>query len=214
MTSRRADPQMRARLLESAAHLLATEGPSGLSTRKIAAAAGTSTMVLYSQFGSMPDLVRAAVDEGFARLAEQFERVPKTDDPVADLGGIFAAYIANARANPDLYVVMFGSASLGGYRGGPDDVLQPGRYAYDYIIEAARRAVAAGRLDEISPVAIAAQIWSTLHGYMVLELANYFTPPDAGIRNVLRPMMRNLVVGLGDVREAADRSSRAWFADV
>jgi AcrR family transcriptional regulator len=208
---RRDDSPMRLRLLESAARLLATEGPSGLSTRKVAADAGTSTMTLYAQFGSMPDLVHAVVDEGFARLGKEFERVPQTDDPVADLGGIFSAYVANARANPDLYVVMFGSASLGGYRGSGDNILVTGRYTFDNIADAAQRAVAAGRLDELPPAALAAQIWAALHGYMVLELAGYFKPPDAGVRNVLRPMMRNLIIGLGDSKEAAAQSADSWF---
>lgn len=210
----RNDSPLRLRLLESAARLLATEGPAGLSTRKVAAAAGTSTMALYSTFGSMPDLVKAVADEGFARLADEFSSAPRTDDPVADLGGIFTAYIANARANPDLYVVMFGTASLGGYRGGGEDLQQTGRYAFDYIVDAARRAAAAGRLGDNPPVAAAAQIWGALHGYMVLELAGYFTPPAAGVRNVLRPMMRNLIVGLGDDRQAVAASSESWFADL
>lgn len=213
MTERLRGGEMRARLLESAAHLLAEHGPSSLSTRKVAAAAGTSTMTLYAQFGSMPDLVRAVVDEGFTRLADEFAKVPQTDDPIADLGGVFSAYIANARANPDLYVVMFGSASLGGYRGSGDDLLQTGRFAYDYIAKAAERCVAVGRLHAQHPIGLAAQIWSALHGYVQLELAGYFTPPDAGVRNVLQPMMTALVIGLGDSAEAMAKSSRSWFAD-
>lgn len=202
---------MRARILESAAHLLATDGPSGLSTRKIAAAAGTTTMTLYAKFGSMPDLVKAVVDEGFDRLAEEFVSADMSDDPVHDLGAIFAAYIKNARANPDLYVVMFGSASLGGYRGGPEDTQATGLHAYGHIVDAAQRAVEAGRLDPLPPFAIAAQIWTTLHGYMTLELAGYYTPPNAGIRNVLLPMMRNLIIGLGDDRDAVVASAAHWF---
>ncbi|MFD3747511.1 TetR/AcrR family transcriptional regulator [Nocardia sp. NPDC058633] len=211
MTSRKTESPMRARLLESAAHLLATEGPSGLSTRKVAAQAGTSTMSLYAQFGSMPELVRAVVDEGFARLATQFDRVVETDDPIADLGSVFAAYIASGRADPDLYVVMFGSASLGGYRTDAQDLHSLGRHTFDFIAAGAERAVEAGRLKPLAPVAVAAQIWSALHGYMTLELAGYFTPPDAGVRNVLAPLMLNLVVGLGDDHDRAVESSRSWF---
>ncbi|GGC55760.1 TetR family transcriptional regulator [Hoyosella rhizosphaerae] len=203
---------MRLRLLESAARLLAAEGPSGLSTRKVAAEAGTSTMALYSQFGSMPDLVKAVVDEGFVRLEQAFAQVPQTDDPIADLGGIFDAYITNARKNPELYVVMFGSASLGGYRGTGEEILHTGRYTFDYIVNAAERAIEAGRLDKKPPVAVAAQIWTTLHGYTVLELAGYYTPPSAGVRNVLQPMMRNLIIGLGDKAPDADTSSQTWFS--
>lgn len=210
MTSRRTDSPMRVRLLESAAHLLAVDGPAGLSTRKVAAAAGTSTMSVYAQFGSMPELVKAVVDEGFDRLADEFQAAPTTDDPIADLGGIFAAYIRHARTSPDLYVVMFGTASLGGYRGGPEDLQQTGHYAYDYIAAAAERALTAGRIKGRSPRAIASQIWTALHGYVLLESAGYFTPEERGIRNVLHPLMLNLVIGLGDQPAAAATSASSW----
>lgn len=203
--------EMRGRLLESAAHLLAEHGPSGLSTRKVAAAAGTSTMTLYSQFGSMPDLVRAVVDEGFKRLADEFAKVPQTDDPIADLGGVFAAYIDYARANPDLYVIQFGSASLGGYRGSGDDVKLTGRYSFEYIARAAERAVEAGRLRDEHPMWLASQIWTALHGYVQLELSGYYAPPESGVRYVLKPMMAALVIGLGDDPEATAQSSKSWF---
>ncbi|MCW2659718.1 MAG: TetR family transcriptional regulator [Mycobacterium sp.] len=213
VTERRLDLSVRTRLLESAVRLVAEDGPSGLSTRKVAAHAGTSTMALYSQFGSMPELVRAIVDEGFTRLGEQFALVARTDDPVADLGGIFTAWLDNARANPDLYVVMFGSTSLGGYRRSGDD-LQQGRYTFDVIAEAARRAVDAGRFAPDEPVAIAARLWSALHGYTMLEIAGYFNPPTSGVKYVLQPMLVELVIGLGDDRSSAQASAATWFIDI
>ena len=39
------------RILEAASELLSTEGASALSVRRIATAAGCSTMGLYSRFG-------------------------------------------------------------------------------------------------------------------------------------------------------------------
>lgn len=207
----RYDSPMRLRLMESAMRLLATEGPSGMSTRKIAAAAGTSTMSLYAQFGSMPDLVNALVDDRFARLREQLEAGPRTDDPIADLGRIFAAHIAHARANPELYEVMFGSSPLAGYQRADDDFVRAGRCTLDYIVDVVRRAVDAHRLEDLDPTAIATQIWTTLHGYVVLELAGYFAEPETGLHLVLQPLMLNLIVGLGDSKDAATDSSSSWF---
>ena len=101
---------MRMRLLEAAARLLALEGPGALSARRAAREVGASTMVVYTHFGGMKELVTAVVREGFARLADLVTAVPRTDDPVADLYAMLGAYRRTALANPHLYAVMFGSA--------------------------------------------------------------------------------------------------------
>ena len=74
--------EVRQRLLEVAAHMVREQGAPALSARKLAAAAGTSTMAVYTHFGGMPGLVRAMVAEGFRRLFERVAAVPVTDDPL------------------------------------------------------------------------------------------------------------------------------------
>src|SRR5438105_9415646 len=56
-------------VLESAARLLAEEGPHGLSLRRIAAEAGGSTQLVYTLFGGKPGLADALYAEGFGRLS-------------------------------------------------------------------------------------------------------------------------------------------------
>src|SRR2546423_3555500 len=97
----------RAALIDTAARLIATEGPAALTLRRIADEAGTSTMAIYTHFGGMPELRRAVRREGFARLAASLARVDETEDPVADLAMLGAAYYETALSNPDLYRVMF-----------------------------------------------------------------------------------------------------------
>ena len=53
---------VREELLVAAAALLDEHGPDALQTRKIAAAAGTSTMAVYTHFGGMPQLIAAITD--------------------------------------------------------------------------------------------------------------------------------------------------------
>jgi AcrR family transcriptional regulator len=146
VNERRADPTVRVRLLEGAARLLAEEGPAALTLRRVAAEAGTSTMGVYTHFGSMPDLADAIVAEGFARLRTLLVEVPPTDDALADLAGLARAYLIHARRNPHLYAVMFGTASLGRYRPQTADERERGRDTFDEIVHAAERAVAQGRL--------------------------------------------------------------------
>src|SRR2546421_11324175 len=97
---------LRPALIEAAARLIATEGSSGLTLRRVADAVGTSTMAIYTHFGGMPELRHAVRREGFSRLAAQMSLAEQSGDTVADLCILGLAYYRNATANPDLYRVM------------------------------------------------------------------------------------------------------------
>jgi len=201
VTERRADAAARVRLLEGAARLLAEEGPSALTLRRVATEADTSTMAVYTHFGSMPDLADAVVAEGFARLAALLAEVPRTDDAITDLAGLGRAYLINARQNPHLYAVMFGTASLGKYRPQTADERNRGQYTFDEMVETAGRAVAQGRMRPAEPLAIAIQLWTAMHGYVMLDVGGYFGAD--GVDHVLLPMLVSLLSGLGADPDAA-----------
>jgi len=207
MSSRPPDPDVRRRLLEATARLLTEEGPAALSTRRLAKEVGASTMAVYTHFGGLPDLVRAVVQEGFTRLAEHLAEVPHTDDALTDLLALGWAYRANALDNPELYAVMFGSASLGGFRLSPEE-REDGRYTFDVLVAGTARAMAAGQFRQDDPEQVAAQLWSALHGYVMLELAGYFDDEPDAVDQVLLPMFINLGIGLGvDLASAAPPSA-------
>ncbi len=189
------DDDVRRRLLESAARLLGEEGPSALTTRRLAREADTSTMAVYTHFGSMPALVREIVAEGFARLMARVDDVEPSDDPLKDLRRVAAAYRANALAHPHVYGVMFGSASLGGYRL-HDDELGVGLAAFGQLVDVTRRAMDAGLLREDDPAAVAGQLWSALHGYVMLEISGFNGVVEDPENQLLWPMLGHLVQGL------------------
>jgi AcrR family transcriptional regulator len=186
---------VRRRLVETAAHLLAEQGPSALTARKLAAATGTSTMAVYTHFGGMPGVVRAMVAEGFARLYERVAAVPVTDDPLIDLRRAAEAYRAHALANPDLYAVMFGSAPLGAYRLDHEDRIL-GLDAFAQLVGFIERGMAAGVLRRDDAAAVAGQWWTALHGYVMLELSEFITVVDDPEQHILWPMLGNLVTSL------------------
>ena len=187
--------EVRVRLLEAAARLLGEEGPAALTARRLANEAGTSTMAVYTHFGSMPALVREIVAEGFNRLHARVAEVPVTDDPIADLQAISVAYREHALANPNLYAVMFGAASLGGYRL-HDEELDVGLAAFGQVVAAAERAMDAGALRKDDPAAVAGQLWTALHGYVMIELAGYHRVVEDPEHQVLWPMLANLIASL------------------
>src|SRR5690348_6884224 len=102
--------EMRERLLHAAVGLLDDHGPDALQTRKVASAAETSTMAVYTHFGGMRALIAHVAEEG-RRQFDVAVTVPQTDDPVADMMSCGAAYREFAIGRPHLYRLMFGSTS-------------------------------------------------------------------------------------------------------
>ncbi|QBR91958.1 TetR/AcrR family transcriptional regulator [Nocardioides euryhalodurans] len=189
-------PDVRRRLIEEAARILGEQGPSALSARRLAATAGTSTMAVYTHFGGMSALVDEVATEGFRRLVALVDAVGTTDDTLADLRRMAGAYRENALANPHLYAVMFGAISLRGLGGsGPDREVSGA--AFQQLVAGVSRAMAAGVLREDDPAAVAAQFWSALHGYVMLELAGLDQVVEDPTHAVLWTMLANLLSALG-----------------
>jgi AcrR family transcriptional regulator len=154
-------------LLKAASDLLAAEGPGALTVRRIANAAGVSTMNVYSRFGGKDGVVEHLFIEGFTKLADGMRGVADTDDPVADLNSCGLSYRQFAIDNPTLYSVMFDRAV-------PD--FQPSleaKFIAGSTLEllAARidRAMDAGVLRSADRIHTAALVWATCHGVVSLE---------------------------------------------
>jgi AcrR family transcriptional regulator len=210
MSPRRVDPNLRAQLIDAAAKLLSEEGPAALSTRKLAATVGTSTMAVYTHFGGMDDLVRAMVREGFMLLSGRLGAVVESDDPVADVVALGWAYRANAREHRYLYNVMFGGSSLSGFSLTDAD-RQHGRYTLDVLVRAVKRCVAAGRFRTSDPELVAHQLWIALHGLVTLDLGGYLVEPNTA-DVCFEAQVCGMILGAGDdpqlARESMARAAR------
>jgi len=195
VSEERTDTDVRRRLIEVAADILSEDGPAALSARRLARDAGTSTMAVYTHFGGMPGLVRAVVAEGFARLYARVAEVEETEDPLADLIGSAAAYRAHALADPHLFSVMFGSASLGQYRLTTQE-LEVGLAAFDQLAAIVARVMAAGAIRQGDARAVAGQFWAALHGYVMIEIGGLSHVVEDPEVEILQPLLANLLTAL------------------
>jgi AcrR family transcriptional regulator len=206
------------RLVRATIALLAEQGPSALKARTIAAQAGMSSMVVYSHFGGVPELISAVIDHGFHELARAFADVPVTDDPIADLFAMALATREIAGANPHLYDLMFGLATRATYRPASDkDVRRSGhspafQTANRYLLEACTRLVESDRVTAPDPRVVAAGLWSLVHGYITLELGEHFREFEDPVAEVMLPMGVTFSVGLGDAPARARASHESVLA--
>jgi AcrR family transcriptional regulator len=169
---------------------------------------------VYHYFGGIAELVTAVADHGFRELDTAFSTLPVTDDPIADLFAMALACRRVARENPHLYDLMFGLSTRATYRPlGESDARRSGRSqafrdAYVHVTRACERLVRSGRAAPQDPGVVAAQLWSVVHGYVSLELAEHFAEFDDPVEQVLLPMGVNFAVALGDTRARAEASHR------
>src|SRR5881275_978122 len=189
---------LRPALIEAAARLIATEGASGLTLRRVADAVGTSTMAIYTHFGGMPELRRAVRREGFARLAARAAQLGESDDPVADLAGLGLAYHQLAMNNPHLYRAM--------YMEQPLDAVDAaaGSETFNILTAGVQRCIDSGRFDRANAVELATQFWAFGHGVVALRLANLLPAEEA--LTCSASALLNLFTAWGDDRDAARRS--------
>jgi AcrR family transcriptional regulator len=100
-------PELRRRIFDTAIDVLAADGVTAVTTRRVAELAGTSPPAIYELFGHKAGLIRELFFEGFRRLLAAFERLDTTRDPVADLAATVHAFRAFASDNPSLFNVMY-----------------------------------------------------------------------------------------------------------
>jgi len=171
-------------------------------------------MGVYTYFGGVPELLQAVADEGFNRQLAIFKQVAGTADPMTDLSAMALACRDFAKSNPHLYDLMFGLSIQGRYnpvRGvtaaEPKQRSAAFQASYGCLRAECQRMIDQGGVRTIDPDLMAAQLWSALHGFIMLELGGHFDAVADPIEVILVPMCVNLIVGLGAERKLAEASA-------
>jgi AcrR family transcriptional regulator len=157
---------LRSALVATALEILERSGPSELSLRKLAAAAGVTRGAPYAHFRNKRELLHAISDAGFDQLAgamAERDASASSRDRFLQTG---RGYVAFALRNPNLFRLMF-SAELA-----PDPDDGKTRHAFDLF-----RDRLADFLRENAPgiapsPALETMAWSLVHGLAILLLDN------------------------------------------
>jgi AcrR family transcriptional regulator len=145
--SRMAELDVRERLVLGAFDVLAGDGVAGLTVRRIAEAAGRSTMCVYTKFGNRRSLLHEVYRRASAELTDALRQARSADgDAVL---GVALAYRRFARRRPELYSLLF------------EHPLGP------LELEPSTRQETIGDVVELLGGSFDA--WATMHGLLVLE---------------------------------------------
>lgn len=191
----------RERILSEAVKLLAEAGPSGLSTRAVANAAGVQTPTLYRLFGDKDGLLDAVATFGFESYLAEKRAFEPSEDPLEDLRRGWDVHVAFGLANPAIYTLMYGN-------------VRPGRQP---AAAAENRAILRGMLERANargllrvPVeAAAAAIEASTTGAVLLLLAR---PEEERDIQLIRPL-RDIVLDALTEQSASRADERSPIAD-
>ncbi len=157
-------------LIKAGVEILAKDGVSGLSLRKVAMKAGVSHAAPYAHFADKQALIAAISTEGFRQLYERINAVAEKykSQPEKQLIEAAWAYVQFAMDDPDRFKVMF-SGVLEKEKEYPDFVAEAQRnfQLVKMIIEANQ---ALGRLRSGASDLVAQSAWGIVHGFIMLLL--------------------------------------------
>ena len=100
-----------AALLSAARQIFESDGLPALTVRRVADAAGSTTMQVYSRYNGKDGLVQALFDEGFEALAAAQKAVPASLPPAERVRRLCREYLRIAAEKPHHYALMLGAHS-------------------------------------------------------------------------------------------------------
>lgn len=164
-------------ILEVARKVVLEHGYEALTIRGIAKELDYSPAAIYDYYSSKESIVEALYFEGADGLgqamANTLASLPEDANAIDKLFWLGVAYRDQAKRNPDLYRMTFGSIKR------PHDQLtkeEMDRGGFAVLMHVIHEGIANGDMVGDNPLAIAFSAWSIVHGFVSLEVTSHCTP--------------------------------------
>src|SRR3954469_1314567 len=181
-------------MLEIAHDLIAAKGLRSLKVRDVADAAGCAIGSVYNEFGDFDGLILTVNRGTVQALTARLVAVP-ADDPVRQLHGLAATYLAFAATHANLLRSLF-EHRMEDDRPFPEDILQMVMQAFALMHEPMVRLLPGRDLEEVA--LLARIMFSAVHGIISLGLEERMVavPPEK-LRQQLAQFVDTHLAGLG-----------------
>ncbi|HXK24598.1 MAG TPA: TetR/AcrR family transcriptional regulator [Myxococcota bacterium] len=198
--ARRARQREEARraILDATEALLLEADGEAFGVRALAARCGYTAPTIYHYFGDKDGLIDALLEERFARLLAEVQRVEQGDDPLENLRAMLRAYLRFAEANPTFYRVILAG------RGGPDRSPPSVEATVELMMRPWEDLEAAGRLRHAGTEGASQSLWALIHGLTALRVAR---PEHEWVPDLTEIAIEAMLRGL--VRDEDEEPARA-----
>ncbi|BCS96941.1 TetR family transcriptional regulator [Desulfoluna limicola] len=202
--------EIKDRILDTATIIIYEQGFDNLSMRKIASRLGMTAANIYNYYANQDELYLSIQIKGFTLYNDYIVKVYNAyADPVERLGKLLVAYLDFGIGNPGYYEIMLDS-NTPRYTDYMGTKLEPLAYEAKQsaltllgraksAIEAV--AVATGRFPKEDASYLSLQLWSHVHGTVILQNRKIWKEvvddPEALIKRMASDLMERFL-GTGD----------------
>jgi AcrR family transcriptional regulator len=193
--------ELREQILAAASRIIADEGFTALTMRKIAEAIEYSPATIYLHFASRDEIALALVHDGFAKLVRHLTPAAAESDPVRRLCAIGHAYLDFAERDPQTYRLIFmederfAALAMHALEASEDDT---GDIAFGVLLTAVTDVLSLDGYRPLDPHEVASLLWASLHGIAALNLTCGMYPFPNGTAAPGTVLMDMLLRGLRD----------------
>ncbi|NRQ37171.1 TetR/AcrR family transcriptional regulator [Nonomuraea sp. NN258] len=171
---------LRQALLDAAVRVLHDQGAARLTLRRVADAAQTSTMGIYTCFGGRTGLLAAIYQRAFLALRDRLTAaLDGHSDPLARIRALASGYREFALEDPARYALMF-ERPLPDFDPSPQLRRDALALNFSLLTDATSAAIEARLIISDDPVRTAYLLWTTMHGIVSIELTHALRSPLPG----------------------------------
>ncbi len=169
--------ETREKILDAAREMFATNGVEATTMRAIAQRIEYTPTAIYHHFRDKNELILELCHGDFRKLAQQFVRIGRIDDPIDRLRRIGLAYVDFAIEFPHHYRIMF-MTNIPAHEDHGIEKGNPEEDAYGFLVATVQEGLEQGRFrGEYTDAHELAQIvWGGAHGLVSLHLAKCHDP--------------------------------------
>jgi AcrR family transcriptional regulator len=182
-------------ILTAAAAILAKEGASAITLRRVAKAAKITPMAIYHHYDGLDDLLRALVDREIQHFIEFIQAAPLRKTHEAALIHTPDAYLEFALQFPKTFMFLFGEPRAGA-RKFPEDFRAGRSPSLNLLADVVRAAMADGYLRKADVWDVTFQLWAHNHGYATLYLAGRIGLSKTDFFDLVHQSLKRFLYGL------------------
>ncbi|MCG5215568.1 TetR/AcrR family transcriptional regulator [Streptosporangium sp. KLBMP 9127] len=165
-------------LVDAGVRVLREHGTAEFTLRRVAEAAGSSTMGIYTSFGGRAGLLEAIYLRGFEALRDALAG-DVDGDPIERIRAVAFAYRRFALADPARYALMF-ERPIPDFDPSPELRRQALGMTFELLVDALRAAVRARLVTSSDPIRTSYLVWTVIHGIVSIELTHALRSPLPG----------------------------------
>ncbi|RKS19039.1 AcrR family transcriptional regulator [Flavobacterium endophyticum] len=162
--------EMKEIILKAATEMFLTQGYEKTSIRAIASKIEYSVGTIYLYFQDKTEILHYIMQQGFAQMNKDFEKLDTNDDIIFYLKRLGHIYIEFAFDNQEYYDLMFIIKKPLELINRKKEQWGSGLIAYDFLLSVMKRCVEQKRIRYEDPELASLAIWGYLHGIIALHI--------------------------------------------